>query len=77
MSKALTSEAMESAFAAFRPSVRGDPVQWLRDVGLEHFALSKSPHARFGICTSNNVESVNSSIRALRKLPVMEMLIGI
>ena len=36
-----------------------------------------SPVCRYGMVTSNNVESANSRFRYLRKLPIMELLIAI
>ena len=47
---------------------------WLENIGYERFSPFKSDIPRFGITTSNNVESVNSRIRPERKLPILEML---
>jgi hypothetical protein len=52
-------------------------LQWLMDIPVEKWSILHSPLPRFGLHTSNNVESVNSALRATRKLPILDMLIDI
>ena len=52
-------------------------IQWLQEIGLEKLTLLKSPVCRFGMMTSNNVESVNSRLLDFRQWPIMELLINL
>jgi hypothetical protein len=51
-------------------------LQWLMDIPLEKWSILHSPIPRFGL-TSNNMEAVNSALRATRKLLILYMLIDI
>ena len=51
--------------------------QWLQNIGLEKLTPQKSTVVRYGILTSNNVESVNNRLRKIRRLPILEMLLEI
>jgi hypothetical protein len=44
---------------------------------LEKWSILHSPIPKFGLHTSNNVESVSSALRATRKLPILDMLFDI
>ena len=44
---------------------------------MERISSITAKAPRFGITTSNNVESINSRLRKLRELPVLELLTGI
>lgn len=52
-------------------------MNWLLDVGKEKWALLYSAVPRFGTVTSNNVESVNSVLRHIRSLPILDCLMAI
>lgn len=54
-----------------------EPWVWLNQIGLSKICLGKSEVSRFGISTSNNVESINSKLRKARNLPILELLIAI
>ena len=58
-------------------SRRDGAIEWFENIGFDHLTLMDSPVCRYGMVTSNNVESTNSRFRHLRKLPIMELLIGI
>ena len=50
-------------------------IQWLREIGLKKISLLDSPVCRFGIVTSNNVESINARLLEFREWPILELLI--
>ncbi|PVU96425.1 hypothetical protein BB559_002391 [Furculomyces boomerangus] len=50
---------------------------WLSAVECDLWSLVKSPVPRFGILTSNNVESVDSRLSLIQKLPVLEIPLSI
>jgi hypothetical protein len=52
-------------------------LQWLLDIPLEKWSICHSPIPRFGVYTSNNVESINAVLKSIRKLPILDMLIEI
>ena len=58
-------------------SAKAEALQWLEDIPLEKWSVCHSPCPRFGVYTSNNVESINSALRAARKLPILDMLMAI
>jgi hypothetical protein len=43
-------------------------LQWLMDILVEKWSALQSPLPRFGVYTSNNVESINAALKATRKL---------
>ncbi len=73
MSKAATHEVFDTNAL----QIGTEAIHWLESVGYPHISLLYSPVCRFGVVTSNNVESVNSRIARLRTLPIIEMLLGI
>ena len=50
---------------------------WLKEIGFEKISLLHSPVCRYGMVTSNNVESMNSRFADIRRLPIMELLLSI
>jgi hypothetical protein len=52
-------------------------LQWLMDIPVEKWSVLHSPFPRFGVYTSNNVESINAALKATRKLPILDLLIDI
>jgi hypothetical protein len=52
-------------------------LQWLMDIPVEKWSVLHSPLPRFGVYTSNNVESINAALKATRKLPILDLLIDI
>jgi hypothetical protein len=50
---------------------------WLLDIGKEKWSLCYSPCSRYGMLTSNSVESINSALRGIRKLPILDCLLSI
>lgn len=54
--------------------------QWLEEIGLSSISLAHSKVQRFGLkptLTSNNVESINSSLVQIRQMPILQLLSGI
>ena len=58
-------------------SINPDAIDWLKSIGYDKLTLLHSPMCKYGTCTSNNVESVNSRLLEIRKLPVLELLLAI
>lgn len=52
-------------------------LEWLIQIGYDKITLLHSPVCKFGMLTSNNVESINSRLKALRLLPIVELLLGV
>jgi hypothetical protein len=52
-------------------------VEWLLSIGKEKWSLCYSPCSRYGMLTSNSVESINSALRGIRKLPILDCLLSI
>ena len=52
-------------------------LSWLQDVGREKWSTAFSPCPRFNTLTSNNVESVNSALKEIRSLPIIDCLLEI
>ena len=50
---------------------------WLNDIGYDKITLLYSPICRYGMLTSNNVESMNSKYATNRRLPILELLLSI
>nr|CCA16898.1 PREDICTED: hypothetical protein [Albugo laibachii Nc14] len=50
---------------------------WLEDVGRDKWSTAYSPCPRYNTLTSNNVEAVNSVLKGIRSLPVIECFMGI
>jgi hypothetical protein len=65
--------------AEWMNGINPEAMAWIEEIGLERLAIAFSPPGicRYGTVTSNNVESINSRLRCIRKLPIMEMLINI
>jgi hypothetical protein len=74
LGKAKTSDDFDAVKNHFIQTNRAAYV-WLENIGFEHLTLLDSPVCRYGIITSNNVESINSSLRDARKMPIMELLL--
>ena len=64
-------------FTTFQSELHPDAYQWLADIGFHHITLLFSPVCRYGMLTSNNVESFNNRVVKLRSLPVLDLLFGI
>ena len=73
LAKAKYRKEFDTAMSKMSP----DDLKWLEEVGFENITLLRSPVCRYGLLTSNNVESINSRILKLRTLPVAELLLGI
>jgi len=60
-------------------AVNSEAMQWFEQIGLPRLTIFFSPPdiCRYGTVTSNNVESTNNRLRAIRKLPIMEILLNI
>ena len=52
-------------------------LSWLQDVGREKWSTAFSPCPRFNTSTSNNVKSVNSALKEIHSLPIIDCLLGI
>ena len=52
-------------------------LSWLQDVGREKWSTAFSPCPRFNTLTSNNMESVNSALKEIRSLPIIDCLLEI
>ena len=50
--------------------------KWLNDIGFDKITLVHSPICRYGMLTSNNVESMNSRFAEIRRLPILEFLLS-
>ncbi|KAF4315896.1 hypothetical protein BBO99_00008634 [Phytophthora kernoviae] len=52
-------------------------IKWLQEVGKEKWATAYSPCAQSNTLTSNNVESVNSALKELYSLSILDCLMEI
>ena len=52
-------------------------LNWLMNIGFDKITLVYSPVCRYGMVTSNNVESINSRFKDYRRLPILEFLLSI
>jgi hypothetical protein len=57
--------------------INPEAIAWFERIGFDKLTLLHSPVCRYGVVTSNNVESVNSRIRHARKLPILELLMAL
>lgn len=51
-----------------------EALDWLLCVGKEKWSVAYSCCPRFGVISSNHVESINSALRGIRRLPILECL---
>jgi hypothetical protein len=52
-------------------------LDWLQEVGPEKWSKAFSPRPRYNTLTSNNVEAVNSALKGIRSLPIIDYLMEI
>lgn len=52
-------------------------VEWLGQIGFDRFVLGAATTSRYGILTSNNVESINSRLLHIRSYPILDLLMEI
>ena len=64
-------------FYKIKSEIPISPSAWLSEIGLPQICLLYSPIRRYGIVTSNNVEIMNNKLLQYRKMPVVDMLLGI
>ena len=57
--------------------MNSEAADWLLDVVKDKWSLYYGRSPRYGMLTSNNVESINNALRGIRKLPVLDMPIEI
>lgn len=57
--------------------VNESALRWLLEIGVGKWSLLHSPLPRFGVLTSNHVESVNGVLKEARCLPVLDCLLAI
>jgi hypothetical protein len=76
LAKATNTQQFEEAVAELNEE-KPEAMVWLNNIGLEKITLFRSPVCRYLTVTSNNVESVNSRVASLRKLPITDMLLEI
>lgn len=76
LARAATTQAFNSAINAI-DFIDKNATQWLLDVGKEKWSTLFSTVPRFGVLTSNHVESVNGALKNIRRLPILDCLMAI
>lgn len=54
--------------------MNADALEWINKIGKEKWTTAYSSCPRFGMVTSNHVESMNSALREVRRPLILECL---
>lgn len=82
MGWALLTSFNEQSFLSAKDKILQHPkgqlaFDWFENVGLEKVCVAKSSTPRFGVTTTNNVESVNAALLKVRSEGVLSLLEGV